>query len=84
VIKIGFWFIIQVLNGLTTLGGQSTGNVAWFAHIGDFVRGALLICLFPKKDTERPPGFEICIQFNPLFIPKPPFNCRSVQFHRLY
>lgn len=48
-IVLGFWFIIQVLNGLGALGGGSTGNVAWFAHIGGFVLGALLIWLFPKR-----------------------------------
>jgi len=48
-IVLGLWFVIQVLNGLGSLGGQSTGGVAWFAHIGGFVIGILLIWIFPKK-----------------------------------
>jgi len=48
-IVLGFWFIIQVLNGLGALGGQSSGGVAWFAHIGGFIIGILLIWIFPKN-----------------------------------
>jgi membrane associated rhomboid family serine protease len=48
-IVLGIWFLIQILNGFGTLGFQNTGGVAWFAHIGGFVFGILLILLFPKK-----------------------------------
>ena len=48
-IVLGLWFVIQVLNGLGTLGGQGEGGVAWFAHIGGFIIGILLIWIFPKK-----------------------------------
>jgi len=37
---LGFWFILQVLYGLPTLGGSGSG-VAYFAHIGGFVFGML-------------------------------------------
>ena len=36
---LGFWFIIQLLNGLPSIGANITGGVAWFAHIGGFVAG---------------------------------------------
>ena len=36
---LGFWFIIQLLNGLPAIGANITGGVAWFAHIGGFVAG---------------------------------------------
>lgn len=38
-----FWFIIQVISGLSSLGGMATGGVAWFAHIGGFLAGIALI-----------------------------------------
>ena len=47
---IGFWFLIQVFNGLGTLGMQGSGGVAWFAHIGGFVAGFILVFLFEKKE----------------------------------
>ncbi len=47
VIVLGFWFVLQLLDGLASLGTTSTGGgVAFFAHIGGFVAGALLIRLF--------------------------------------
>ncbi|WPM32445.1 rhomboid family intramembrane serine protease [Hydrogenobacter sp. T-2] len=39
---IGFWILIQVINGLITLPLSGVGGVAWFAHIGGFVVGYLL------------------------------------------
>jgi membrane associated rhomboid family serine protease len=38
-----FWFFIQLISGLTSLGGMATGGVAWFAHIGGFIAGIILI-----------------------------------------
>ena len=34
-----FWFLIQLTNGLGTIGLDTTGGVAWFAHIGGFITG---------------------------------------------
>ncbi len=43
VIVLGFWFVLQLIDGLTSLGAiQTGGGVAFFAHIGGFVVGALL------------------------------------------
>ncbi|HEY8818517.1 MAG TPA: rhomboid family intramembrane serine protease [Candidatus Limnocylindrales bacterium] len=40
---LGFWFVLQLVEGLTSLGSvQSGGGVAFFAHIGGFVFGAVL------------------------------------------
>jgi membrane associated rhomboid family serine protease len=36
---LGFWFLIQLTNGLGTIGLDTTGGVAWFAHIGGFITG---------------------------------------------
>jgi membrane associated rhomboid family serine protease len=43
VLVLGFWFIIQLLDGLGSLGVSNStevGGVAFFAHIGGFVFGA--------------------------------------------
>ena len=41
-IVIGIWFATQVMSGLGTLGANTGGGVAWFAHIGGFITGVLL------------------------------------------
>jgi membrane associated rhomboid family serine protease len=38
-----FWFVIQLVSAMVSLGGMAGGGVAWFAHIGGFVAGAILI-----------------------------------------
>lgn len=38
-----FWFFIQLVYGMVSLGGMQTGGVAWFAHIGGFIAGIILI-----------------------------------------
>ena len=45
---LGFWFFFQLLYGLPSLGGMSGGGVAWFAHIGGFLAGMILIKLFAR------------------------------------
>ncbi|MDP2168147.1 MAG: rhomboid family intramembrane serine protease [Thermodesulfovibrionales bacterium] len=46
-IVIGFWAIIQLVNGLLTSGAAGAkGGVAWAAHIGGFVFGVLVIRIF--------------------------------------
>jgi len=41
-IVLGFWFFSQLTNGMGTLGLDTTGGVAWFAHIGGFIAGIIL------------------------------------------
>jgi len=45
VLLLGIWFLLQVISGAGSLG--SAGGVAWFAHIGGFVAGAILV--FPLR-----------------------------------
>jgi membrane associated rhomboid family serine protease len=50
VIYLLLWFLLQLLGGLQGLGSasaQAAGGVAWWAHIGGFVAGMLLIKLMP-------------------------------------
>jgi membrane associated rhomboid family serine protease len=48
-LMLGYWFLLQILGGLPSLGDE-TGGVAFWAHAGGFLTGALLIQLF--KDPE--------------------------------
>lgn len=41
-IVLGFWFFNQLTNGMGALGLDTTGGVAWFAHIGGFIAGIIL------------------------------------------
>src|SRR4051794_21624432 len=40
-----YWFIIQVFQGVGSVGysNVSSGGVAWFAHVGGFVTGMVLV-----------------------------------------
>lgn len=49
VFLIGFWFILQVVSGAGTFG--SSGGVAWFAHIGGFVTGLVLVFPFRRRSV---------------------------------
>ena len=40
---LGGWFLWQLFQGLTSLGLSSTVSVAFFAHVGGFVAGLLLV-----------------------------------------
>lgn len=43
VLFIGLWFVLQFLNGTSSLVAGMDGGVAWWAHIGGFVGGILLL-----------------------------------------
>ncbi len=54
---LGFWFLMQFLSGAATIGRTSalTGGVAWWAHIGGFLAGMLLLkLLLPRGSARRP------------------------------
>jgi membrane associated rhomboid family serine protease len=57
---LGIWFLQQFLYGAMQLGVRTaeTGGVAWWAHIGGFAAGFILVWLFqrgprrsPRRDT---------------------------------
>jgi len=57
-IVLGMWFVTQLLSGGMSVG-TSGGGIAFFAHIGGFVGGMMLIGLFKRPDVpyfapERP------------------------------
>jgi len=53
ILVIGFWIVLQFLNGIISKGFVGQGGVAWFAHIGGFLAGFLLIKLFLKTQRNR-------------------------------
>jgi membrane associated rhomboid family serine protease len=48
-IVIGFWVVIQLINGFLSKGVVENGGVAWFAHIGGFVFGLFTTVFFLKR-----------------------------------
>jgi membrane associated rhomboid family serine protease len=54
-VSLGLWFIFQLFSGLANSGiEQGEGGVAFWAHIGGFVAGAVLI--IPFGGRRRPEG----------------------------
>jgi len=52
---IGFWFVSQLWNGLLTIvsGIETFGGVAWWAHVGGFVAGAVMAPLLARRQPRR-------------------------------
>jgi len=50
-----YWFAIQFFSGVGSIGysNMSQGGVAWFAHIGGFVAGIVLVLLMGTRDPYR-------------------------------
>jgi rhomboid family protein len=51
-IVLGYWFVAQFLSGAATsiaTRGSSASGIAFWAHVGGFVAGVLLIKLFPAR-----------------------------------
>jgi len=59
VIVLGMWFVLQVVNGIGSLGAnaQYGGGVAFFAHIGGFIAGAVIAFIF-MRIVPQPPAAE--------------------------
>jgi membrane associated rhomboid family serine protease len=63
ILILGLWFVLQLFSGVGSLGvrdAQDMGGVAYFAHIGGFVMGMLLIGLLggfrtPRRREPAPP-----------------------------
>jgi membrane associated rhomboid family serine protease len=49
-VVLGLWFVMQLLSGGMSIGGPG-GGVAFFAHIGGFVAGMVLIRFFKRPDV---------------------------------
>lgn len=45
---LGYWILVQFVSGVTTIGAQG-GGVAFWAHVGGFVAGVLLVKPFESR-----------------------------------
>lgn len=52
-VMIGYWFVLQLISGVLSLNqvGNEGGGVAFFAHIGGFVAGLILV--IPLRNRDR-------------------------------
>src|SRR5690606_23330555 len=54
-LMLGYWLVVQLLSGFSTLGAEG-GGVAFWAHVGGFAAGAVLVLLFrdPRLVARHP------------------------------
>ncbi len=52
VLFLPLWFVLQFVYGVVSLAGDVT-TVAWWAHVGGFVAGILLVPLFTHRRRHR-------------------------------
>ena len=45
-----YWLVIQVVGGFAATAGAQSGGVAFGAHVGGFIAGAILVKLFARRD----------------------------------
>ncbi|MEJ2010598.1 MAG: rhomboid family intramembrane serine protease [Anaerolineales bacterium] len=48
VVFLGLWFVLQVFSGLT-VSSVAMGGIAWWAHIGGFVFGYIIVRFFVRR-----------------------------------
>ena len=57
VFMLGYWFVLQLLSASMSIGAEG-GGVAFWAHVGGFVAGALLVLVFrDPRLLERHPYY---------------------------
>jgi membrane associated rhomboid family serine protease len=49
VVVLGLWFLIQVMQGFVALGSSDVASIAFWAHVGGFVAGVVLVKLFAAR-----------------------------------
>jgi membrane associated rhomboid family serine protease len=55
-VVLGFWFLLQAIQGFASLTDVAYGGgVAFFAHIGGFIAGAVLAFVFVRMVPQPPP-----------------------------
>ncbi|GIS54955.1 rhomboid family intramembrane serine protease [bacterium] len=50
---LGLWFLMQLSGGLGSLGFDTTGGIAWFAHIGGFIVGISTLRIFQTINIKK-------------------------------
>jgi membrane associated rhomboid family serine protease len=59
-VVLGYWFVLQILSGVGTAlvtAERGSGGVAFWAHVGGFVAGVLLVRLFPSRTRRYRYGY---------------------------
>jgi rhomboid family protein len=46
-----FWFLTQIYSGLFMMQGGSASGIAWWAHIGGFLFGMIMVSFFARRNT---------------------------------
>lgn len=49
VVFLAYWILIQVVSGITQFESLTQSGIAWFAHVGGFVSGLVLIIMMRKR-----------------------------------
>ncbi len=50
IVYLPLWFLLQFFSGVASLGaGAGGGGVAWWAHVGGFVTGIVLVPVFSRR-----------------------------------
>jgi membrane associated rhomboid family serine protease len=50
-VMLGYWVVLQILSGLGSLSEIEKGGVAFFAHVGGFLTGLILVKLFASDEV---------------------------------
>ena len=48
-----FWFVSQLYSGLFAIQGGGGSGIAWWAHIGGFAFGVIMVFFFRRRATHR-------------------------------
>jgi len=50
------WFVLQLISGLVSIAAGQAQGIAWWAHVGGFVAGMVLVFVFARRP--RPVGWQ--------------------------
>jgi membrane associated rhomboid family serine protease len=53
-VLLGFWFVMQLLSGVASVGATASSGVAFFAHVGGFLAGMLLLLVLNPRRRAPP------------------------------
>jgi membrane associated rhomboid family serine protease len=53
VIFLVLWFLSQLYSGLFAMQGAAASGIAWWAHIGGFVFGVIMVSFFARRTIHR-------------------------------
>jgi membrane associated rhomboid family serine protease len=56
-VLIGWWFVQQFFYGIMALTESAAGGVAFWAHVGGFIAGVILILPFIGRRRREPPAY---------------------------